>query len=577
MRIFSTFLQDLSALDSVEKGELNGANVSTARLLHFWISDPRLDALEVFLPASMLGDSKQLARIAAAFLPPFRVGQGALRFYALHHAERVWATANPDDRRAILSVDAVYFPPLRAARDRWARGPMPIFSEVYALSAQALWNGFAPLLSAPPAPFDTLICRARDTQKVFDKFMGKSDAPAPFRTVFSHTPLDLERFRPADASEKQQLRAQLGWPQNKTLAVLLGRLNPYSKGDLLPLLRVWKCAASQDDVLVLAGEAWPASYAQVVENEAKRLEIEVLFTGRVPMSEQAVCFRAADLAIVVAETLVDVAPMTVCEAQACGLAVVASNWTGTRDRIAHGENGFLVPTQWMPGLKMEQFSILSPTLEQTLALAQSVGHDEAVWESCLRQLLQSPALRAQMGRAAWQRASRDSAWETVSQIWLDAWDESDAMARAETPQQRQKRRDAALAWANWLDYDAQFSHYASATTTGEAKVVLTAQGRDQIARGETLFVYSDLQPLVHPAVFEALLAVLSAPDGSLSDGSLSDGVLSDGVLSLDALCERVGRETGFTVAEARFHVALLSKRGWVALQAPCEERRELAQ
>jgi glycosyltransferase involved in cell wall biosynthesis len=553
MRIFSTFLPDLSALDSIEAGEMNGANVSTARLLQFWISEPRLDILEVFLPASMLADHAELARIAAAFLPSWRIGQGALRFYAFHHAERVWATADPLDQRAILSVDAVYFPALRAIRDRWAQGPLPIFSEVYALSAQALWNGFAPLLSAPPAPFDTLVCRARDTQKVFEKFMAKGVAFAPFRTIYSHTPLDLSRFRPADAAQKQEIRARLGWPQDKTIAVLMGRLNPYSKGDLLPLLRVWSRAAGCNDVLVLAGEAWPASYAQVVEDEARRLEIEVILTGRVAMKDQTDCFRAADLALVVAETLVDVAPMTVCEAQACELPVIASDWTGTRDRIAHGENGFLVPTHWMPGLEMERFSILSPTLEQTLALAQSVGHDEVVWENCLRVLLENPALRAQMRQAALQRATRDSGWEVVSQIWLDAWDESDAMARAETSEQREKRCHEALSWANWLDYDAQFSHYASEITPDDAQVVLSVNGRDQIEGGETLFVYSDLQPLIYPAVFDFLLNVLNSANASLS---------------LVTLCDQAAAKTGCAPTEVRFHLALLRKRGWITLEVP---------
>ncbi len=553
MKIFSTFLSHTGALSSPDSGELNGANVATTRLLRFWMADPRLDVLEVFLPASQMADRKQLARIAAEFLPASRLGKGALRFYAVHHAARVWA-ASPDHQRAILCVDAVQFPQLHAARDLWAAGPMPIFSDVHALSAQQLWSGFAPLLSAPPAPFDRFVCRSRDCQRVFEKWLALGgvnpcDTP-PFGTIYSGTPLDLTRFRPADAAQKRELRARFGWPTDKTLAVVMGRLNPYSKADLLPLLDVWSRVARADDVLILAGEAWPASYAALLEAQAKRLNIEVIFVGRISFADQADCFRAADFALVVVETLVDIAPMTVCEAQACGLAIIASDWTGTRDRIRHGESGFLVPTRWMSGLELGEVSPFAPALEQTLALAQCLSHDEAVWEECLRQLLRNPELRATMGAAAAARAHRESDWQTVSQIWLDAWDKMHAMAQSEPPAMAQARRESAREWASPLDYDAQFSHFATRCDAPDDLVGLTPQGRAALNKGDELFVYSDLQALVIPEVFQRLIETLMAPDSAPSLATLAD---------------IVSESTGCLPRDVRLHIALLRKRGWVEL------------
>ena len=552
MKTFSVFLSNTHSLADIDKNELHGANVATSRLLRFWMSDARLDALEVFLPASQMSDHDHLARVAAEFLPFERKGQGALRFYALQHAERVWA-ATPAYQRAILCVDAVQYPQIRAMRDGWAAGPMPIFSDVHALSAQQLWSGFAPLINAPPAPFDRFVCRSRDCQRVFEKWMALNQGDidsAPFGTIYSHTPLDLKRFRPADAARKRELRARFGWPADKNLAIVLGRLNPYSKADLLPLLNVWSRAATANDVLVLSGEAWPASYAQLLEAEAKRLDIEVITTGRVPFSDQADYFRAADFAIVVAETLVDIAPMTVCEAQACGVAVVASDWTGTRDRITHGENGFLVPTSWMPDLGLEGFSPFAPVLEQTLALAQSLSHDEIVWENCLRQLLRNPQLREQMGRAAAARAARDSSWQTVSQIWLDAWDEMHQQARNETPDLARARRESARKWARFLEYDAQFSHFATTRVACDDLAALSAQGRAALVAGDELLVYGDLQPLITPVIFEAIIQALMAPGPALS---------------LEILILEIAEETGCLPRDARFHIALMRKRGWITL------------
>jgi len=89
--------------------------------------------------------------------------------------------------------------------------------------------------------------------------------------------------------------------------------------------------------------------------------------------------------VLVLPSFADAFPLVVAEAMACGLPVIISQNTGTTDVVSDGAEGFIVP----------------------------IGAPAAIAE-CLNRLHADSQLRAEMGRAAQQRA-RKMTWESYGE------------------------------------------------------------------------------------------------------------------------------------------------------------------
>jgi hypothetical protein len=95
--------------------------------------------------------------------------------------------------------------------------------------------------------------------------------------------------------------------------------------------------------------------------------------------------------------------LTLLEAQAAGLPVIASDYDGYRDLVAHGATGLLVPTLGPEPAQEEDFvDQLAPLLfdnQYHLLLAQRTAVDAPALAEALRTLLTDLGLRTRMGAA----------------------------------------------------------------------------------------------------------------------------------------------------------------------------------
>ena len=159
--------------------------------------------------------------------------------------------------------------------------------------------------------------------------------------------VDVERFRPADPTERQALRARLGLPEG-VLAVYSGRL---LRGKGLETLVDAMAAPALPEALrlVLLG----SGEGQLdVEPELRRrvgergLGARVVFAGRV--ENVADYLRAGDLFVF--PSLFEALGIALVEAAACGLPAVASRTGGIVDVVDHDRSGVLVPPGSAPAL-----------------------------------------------------------------------------------------------------------------------------------------------------------------------------------------------------------------------------------
>ena len=154
--------------------------------------------------------------------------------------------------------------------------------------------------------------------------------------------VDTTRFSPVNPAIKAALRRQLSLPVDRTIITYTGRLVSY-KG--LPLLlRVWAQIqrVHGDAMLLVVGSGGldvhncEAELREFVQ--AKGLQNSVRFTGDVHNVHEYL--QASDIFVFPTEK--EAFGISLVEAMACGLPVIATPTGGIKDILVDGQNGLLV-------------------------------------------------------------------------------------------------------------------------------------------------------------------------------------------------------------------------------------------
>jgi glycosyltransferase involved in cell wall biosynthesis len=149
--------------------------------------------------------------------------------------------------------------------------------------------------------------------------------------------IELEPFlRPSHPRTKRDL----GLPDDCVLAVYCGRLAAEKDVALLVTLFAEAAAQHSDLALLLIGKGPQASELRR-QVEALGLAERVRFTGALPYAAVGAHLAAADMFLTASTS--EVHPLTVIEAMAAGLPVVAVRSPGLAETVESGVTGLLVP------------------------------------------------------------------------------------------------------------------------------------------------------------------------------------------------------------------------------------------
>jgi glycosyltransferase involved in cell wall biosynthesis len=141
--------------------------------------------------------------------------------------------------------------------------------------------------------------------------------------------IHLGRFHPG---ERRAARARLGLsPEGRIVVVAAKSIKTNPWKDFGTLRRALDDVTTPMRVLAL-GDAGPSE---------THGQAELRFVPDVPNTEVAEYLRAAD--VFVHPALADTFPLTVLEALACGVPVIATAVGGIPEQVAHGRTGLLVP------------------------------------------------------------------------------------------------------------------------------------------------------------------------------------------------------------------------------------------
>lgn len=140
--------------------------------------------------------------------------------------------------------------------------------------------------------------------------------------------IDLQRFRPPTAAEREAARTALGWPADRTVFLFVG--SGFERKGVGPALRAFARAGLGDRALlvVVGHDKHLARYRQLAQSLG--IAAAVRFTGA--QSDVLPCYRGADAFVL--PTLYDPQSNAVLEAMACGLPVITSTTCGVAELLS---------------------------------------------------------------------------------------------------------------------------------------------------------------------------------------------------------------------------------------------------
>ena len=336
----------------------------------------------------------------------------------------------------------------------WARwrqsvgaGRFSLIGQIHTLNTPAALCHLEAISSEPIHPWDALICTSKAGRAVVECVLADREHQLQQR-FGCHIPLPRPQLPviplpvPVDTMQhglphKYQARQALGIPAAAHVVLWLGRLSMLTKADPWPTYNLLQLSAkdlSEDLWLIECGPDDTPEQALHFQ-KLRQLCPAVRFLrlgGADPVNESTKfqALAAADLALSLVDNCQETFGLSVIEAMAAGLPVVASDWDGYRDSIRHGVDGFLVPSRWCPGSQVcsfplgwqQQLTLLSFPMVAG-ALGQLVQLDTAAAGGYLLTLLRNPSMARAMGEQGRKRSVHRFSGPVVMQQYSELFGE----------------------------------------------------------------------------------------------------------------------------------------------------------
>jgi starch synthase len=263
-------------------------------------------------------------------------------------------------------------------------------------------------------------------------------------------------------SARDRWRSKLGIAEDAVVVLFFGRLSVHAKASPFQLAQALEIAAGKGAQLEMI---WCGYFADDFQRKAfmttaKAMAPSVRFhhlDGRKADVRFSI-WSAADIFCSLSDNIQESFGLTVVEAMAAELPVIAANWGGCRDAIQHGTTGVLVDS-YMPAISLadvafRHLSGLDSYDSYIGAISQFCLVDVEQVAHWITTLAADPALRRKLGVAARQSVLKSHDWSAVLPQYRALWDEQLAAldkARAEgsKPSIAWRNYDPALSFASF--------------------------------------------------------------------------------------------------------------------------------
>jgi glycosyltransferase involved in cell wall biosynthesis len=351
----------------------------------------------------------------------------------------------------------------------------PITSVIHSLHGRETIDHAMRLVSAGLLPCDAVFCTSRDGQESMRRLIEGAEIATGrrFRARLVHLPLGIPDGFVSRPGNRSHARQRVRIPDEARVVLVLGRMSPTQKWDPAPLCHALAATVfpqvGPDVFLVFAGGASPSELELLRRTVVQhQLEHRTKFQANFAPDQKRDVLALADVVVAPTDNTQETFGLSLLEAQAAGVPVVASRFDGYKDLVHDGVDGYLIDTWQAPtDLLADWFDLLDPTTAQLLQ-AQGVAVDLDQLCDRLVRLLGDADLRRRMGEAGRAKVQRHYRWSRVIAEYEAVWDDL-AREAARLPRPDVVRNPYALGPSRI------FGHYASRTLDPATPVVATGQ------------------------------------------------------------------------------------------------------
>lgn len=352
--------------------------------------------------------------------------------------ERSWASMAGTENLYIMSPNS-NLQELTPIREKTQKPDAPLIGVVHSINLSIYYDSFLDEslhdLLSPVCPHDAyfvsshagIFAMKKRIALAHSTHFGNSDICWASLPQLIHMPLgvSIEDFSRPDGSTVARLRKQYQLPPDATIILYFGRFSAVSKGDLLPLLLTFSTLPYVQEQLhlVLAGDDTQFQMAGTLSDFAYELGCAkyVHVLANPSRDEKLHLYKMADIFVSPSDCIQETFGITLSEAMAASLPVIASDWNGYRDIVIHGETGLLIPTL-MPdydSISGELDAAKSALSDEFLARTTIVSQPDLF--RALATLSSNRDLRERMGHSSRRRAEALYDWRRVIENYEDTW------------------------------------------------------------------------------------------------------------------------------------------------------------
>lgn len=353
----------------------------------------------------------------------------------------------------------------------------------HTIASRVVLEAVSQFATAPVQPWDALICPSKAVHSALSSILANTEeqlrmrlgARTFIRPLMPIIPLGIHarrfaRIEPA----RMRWRTKLGIDEDATVVLFFGRLSVHAKASPFQLAQALEIAAQKGAKLEMV---WCGYFADDFQQKsfmttAKAMAPSVRFhhvDGRKADARFSI-WSAADIFCSLSDNIQESFGLTIIEAMAAELPVIAANWDGYRDAIEHGVSGVLVDS-YMPAVSLADVAF------RHLSGADSYdSYIAAVSQFCLVNVEQTahwiatlaadPALRRKLGAAARRSVMKSYDWSAVLPRMQSLWAEQLALlnkTRAAGPR-------PSIAWRSY-DPALTFAEFPSHRVHGDTRLV----------------------------------------------------------------------------------------------------------
>jgi alpha-maltose-1-phosphate synthase len=347
-------------------------------------------------------------------------------------------------------------------RQRFGSAAFSLSGVTHTLCSTLAIDMLAGLAIAPVEPWDALVCTSRAAKVVVENVLEswseyltrRLGASRGVEVSLPIIPLgvDCAAFDCSEArlASRAALRERLHIRPGDVAILYVGRLSYHAKAHPLPMyLAAEEVARRTGKGLHLLHFGWFANQAQKAHFVSAAQQLCPSVTAHFLDDHEdwrADVWHAADIFVSLSDNIQETFGLTPLEAMAASLPQVVSDWSGYRDTVRHGIDGFRVPTLMPPpgtGAElMARYTVAADTYDLYVGnSSQSTAVDVACCADALERLVGNESLRATMGQAARKRAEEVYDWRVVIRAYQELWRELGARrkASAASPDVRPRR------------------------------------------------------------------------------------------------------------------------------------------